>query len=304
MVINLKRNISLSHLAPASQEVVLLSNDERIRYIRKDRWIAYTRAQKTLEKLDELISWPQKQRMPNLLIIGPTNNGKTMIIEKFRKNCSASAPLGMNHEFMPVVLVQVPSEPSVARFYALILSALGAPMRPQARIVDLEQTALRLLRAVKTKMLIIDELHNILAGGSHVRRAFLNLIRFLGNELKITIVGVGTREAYLAIRTDDQLENRFEPLPLPIWEEGDEHLALLASFTAVLPLKRPSVIATPDMSKYIIEKTGGTIGEMGKLLISAAIEAVNTGEECINQRTLKLAKYQSPGERRRSFERC
>ena len=117
-------------------------------------------------------------------------------------------------------------------------------------------------------------------------------------------MGVGTREAYLAIRTDDQLENRFEPLPLPVWEEGDEHLALLASFSAILPLKRPSVIATPEMSKYIIEKTGGTIGEMGKLLISAAIEAVNNGEECINQKTLKLAQYQSPGERRRSFERC
>ncbi len=38
---------------------------------------------------------------------------------------------------------------------------------------------------------------------------FLNLIRFLGNQLRIPLVGVGTREAYLAIRSDDQLENRF-----------------------------------------------------------------------------------------------
>ena len=55
------------------------------------------------------------------------------------------------------------------------------------------------MRAVGARMLFIDELHNILAGKSDVRREFLNLIRFLGNELRISIVGVGTREAYLAV---------------------------------------------------------------------------------------------------------
>ena len=43
-------------------------------------------------------------------------------------------------------------------------------------------------------MLIIDELHNMLAGGPAVRREFLNLIRFLGNVLRIPIVGVGTED--------------------------------------------------------------------------------------------------------------
>ena len=28
---------------------------------------------------------PKRQRMPNLLIVGPTNNGKSMIIEKFKR---------------------------------------------------------------------------------------------------------------------------------------------------------------------------------------------------------------------------
>lgn len=58
-------------------------------------------------------------------------------------------------------------------------------------------------------MLVIDELHNILAGTSVRRREFLNLLRFLGNKLRILLVGVGTRDAYFAIRSDDQLENRF-----------------------------------------------------------------------------------------------
>lgn len=296
--------ITLSHLTATAQEVAVLSNEERIRHMYGDRWIAYTRAQEALDRLDELLKWPRKQRMPNLLMIGPTNNGKTMIVEKFRKEHTVGSREGSNREVIPIVVVQVPCEPSVARFYAMLLSSMGAPIRPHAKVVDLEQLAIQLLKAVKTRMLIIDELHNILAGSSNVRRAFLNLLRFLGNELRIPIVAVGTREAYLAIRTDDQLENRFEPLPVPLWEEDGEFLALLASYVAMLPLKRPSEIATIDMSKYILAKTGGTIGEINRLLTAAAVEAVNTGEECINQRTLKLARYTSPNERRRAFERC
>ena len=292
----------LEHLADGAQKLAILENDQRIQNIRSDRWIAYTRAQLVIERLDTLLSWPRKHRMPNVLLTGPTNNGKTMIIEKFRKGHTIATRKGCDHELIPVVVAQMPCEPSVARFYAMVLTAVGAPINARMRVVDLEQLVLQLLRTVQAQILIIDEVHNILAGTSHVRRALLNLLRFLGNELRIPIVGVGTREAYLAIRSDDQLENRFEPLSLPRWHEGEELLALLESYSSTLPLRRPSAIATNAMSQYILERTGGTIGEMSKLLAAAAIEAVTTGEECINQRTLQLAKYQSPRERRRDFE--
>lgn len=72
------KSVELSHLTQAAQDVAMLSDEERIRHIRSDRWIAYTRAHKALERLEELLTWPKKQRMPNLLMIGPTNNGKSM----------------------------------------------------------------------------------------------------------------------------------------------------------------------------------------------------------------------------------
>ena len=130
-----------------------------------------------------------------------------------------------------------------------------------------------------------------------------NLLRFLGNELRIPLVGVGTRDAYLAIRSDDQLENRFEPMILPLWEANDECCSLLASFAASLPLRRPSAIATPDMARYLLTRSEGTIGELAHLLMAAAVVAVESGEEAINHRTLTMADYVGPTERRRQFER-
>ncbi|HDV5691868.1 TPA: TniB family NTP-binding protein [Legionella pneumophila] len=293
--------VDLSHLIPSMQKIAMLPSIERVQRIRADRWIGYPKAIAAIEKLESLLNWPSKQRMPNLLIVGPTNNGKSMIIEKFRRTHPPVSE--RDSEIIPVVSVQMPSEPSIKRFYAALLVAIGAPIRPRQQLAELEQLALRLLRRVKVQMLVIDELHNIMGGAGSSQREFLNLLRFLGNELRIPLVGIGTKDAYLAIRSDDQLENRFEPMVLPVWQEGKELESLLASFVAILPLRKPSFIANADMARYLLARTEGTIGELAQLLMSAAIAAIETGEEAITSRTLSLADYEGPTERRRAFER-
>ncbi len=117
------------------------------------------------------------------------------------------------------------------------------------------------------------------------------------------LVGVGTREAYLAVRSDDQLENRFEPFVLPLWEVGDETRSLLASFAASFPLRSPSCIDDEDMARYLLARSEGTIGELARLLTAAAVAAVESGEEQINRKTLTMADYIGPSERRKLFEK-
>jgi hypothetical protein len=149
--------------------------------------------------------------------------------------------------------------------------------------------------------LLIDELHNLLAGRSDTRREFLNVLRHLGNQLRIPLVGVGTQEAYLAIRSDEQLENRFEPFTLPIWQPDDAARSLLASFAASYPLHRPSRLDTPQMAEYLLARSEGTIGELAALLTAAA--AITSGIEQITDTTLAMADYRGPTERRHLSER-
>ncbi|SPW86977.1 transposition protein [Escherichia coli] len=279
--------IDLSHLLPAAQGLARLPADERIQRLRADRWIGYPRAVEALNRLEALYAWPNKQRMPNLLLVGPTNNGKSMIVEKFRRTHPASSDADQEH--IPVLVVQMPSEPSVIRFYVALLAAMGAPLRPRPRLPEMEQLALALLRKVGVRMLVIDELHNVLAGNS-VNPPGIPQPAALPRQRTAHPVGwVGTRDAYLAIRSDDQLENRFEPMMLPVWEANDDCCSLLASFAASLPLRRPSPIATLDMARYLLTRSEGTIGELAHLLMAAAIVAVESGEEAINHRTLSMA---------------
>lgn len=294
---------NLSHLTREGKIAAGLSDSERIMRIQTDKWIGYPVAREALTRLEELVNWPAKQRMPNLLIIGPTNNGKSMIIEKFRrKHPPVEIPKDFDSMRMPVVVLQTPPDPSATRFYSMLLKSTGDVVRVN-RAAELEQFALNRLRLVKAKMLVIDEVHNVLSGRSDVRREFLNMLRFLGNELRIPIVGVGTKDAYLAIRLDDQLENRFEPIAIPRWQEGHDLLCLLASFESILPLRRRSEISNPDMARYVLARTEGTIGEIATFLCRAAITAIDTGEERMNEKIFKRTQYQSPTERRQTFER-
>lgn len=291
----------MNHLLPNIREVTSLSTKERIEKLRSEYWIGYTRAQEALSRMEELLNYPKRIRMPNMLLISPTNNGKTMIIEKFKRNNLPYTSGNGEHEVIPVLKVQMPSNPSVRRFYAVIITELGAPVTYNST-AQCESICIKLMKATKVKMLIIDELHNLLAGNNNIQREFLNVLRFIGNEMQIPIIGVGIKDAYLAIRSDDQLENRFEPFILPIWQNNNEFIKLLKSIIMILPLKKPSQLLDAEVRSMLLSKSEGSIGEIMTILTRAASEAIVSGKEFIDLEILEKTKYNSPSERRRLYE--
>ena len=195
--------MTLNHPLPSVQPIATLSSEERIEKLRNDYWIGYSHAEQALLRLEDLLNYPKRVRMPNMLIIGPTNNGKTMIVEKFRRQHLPYESEDRSYEVIPVLMVQMPSDLIIKRFYSAIIGALGSPIKIYPSTIQSEQMALKLLRITQVKVLIIDELHNILAGNTSKQQEFLNILRFLGNELQLPIVGVCIKDAYLAIRSDD-----------------------------------------------------------------------------------------------------
>jgi len=295
--------MDMAHLRPEARELALLPAAERLALLLANRWIGYTRATEAISLLGRLLaSEPGRVRPRNLLIVGPTNNGKAAIAGRFLRDHQQRLSEDGEHEIFPVLLVQMPPAPTVSRLYAAILARLGVPIGLHPRWPDREGAALNLLRRVECRMLVIDELHNLLAASIPRQRELLNLLRYLGNELRIPLACLGTREAYLVIRTDDQLENRFEPFLLPSWEDGAEFGRLLASFEAVLPLREASGLGLPAMRAAILRRSEGTIGEVAALLAAATETVLLGGLERIDATSLETAGYQPPTVRRRLFE--
>jgi AAA+ superfamily predicted ATPase len=143
-------------------------------------------------------------------------------------------------------------------------------------------------------MLIVDEVHHLLAGSHIEQRASLNLLKYLANDLRISVVAVGTSDAPLALRTDPQMSSRFTPFEMPRWAESDDFRRLLRAFEQVLPLRRASDLVQRPVVQFRVSASGGLLGEVSRLLTEAAERAIVEGSERISLEHLERAAYE-PG---------
>ncbi len=286
------------HLNEQASAALELSDPERISRVRRARWIGYTRAQQVLDKLNQLLTHPKTHRMPNLLIVGDTNNGKTMLIQKFQRLHPPSDNAEGDFISYPILIVQAPPVPDERRLYHAILERVGAPYNPKSSVEARQRQVITILKNVNVKMLVIDEIHDILAGSPSKQRQFRNVLKYLGNELQIPIVGVGIKEAFHVLQTDQQMSNRFEPALLPKWEIGQEYLSLLSSFERMIPLRKPSHLVEKTLALKLLSMSEGTIGALSNVLTRACIKAIETRAECITLKTLAEIGWVQPSERK------
>ena len=290
------------HLHPTTAENIDQPPEFRIQWLKKPRWIGYPRAQEIMGKLEDLVRHPREARMPNMLLIGGTNNGKTRLIRSFAQRHMADENIGGEHILAPVLYTQAPPAPSEAGFYSEILNTLFEKV-PTSSTDAKRARVIQVLRGVQLKVLVIDELHNILAGASVKQQQFLNMIKYLGNELEISIIGCGTGDLLRAVSIDPQIQNRFIPEILPKWQMNKEFRQLLMSFERVLPLQKPSDLHTPQLAAKILAVSEGTIGELSVLLNLAAAYAIREGSEQITTETLNACGNISPSDRTKQASR-
>lgn len=153
---------------------------------------------------------------------------------------------------MPVVSIQMPPAPNERDLYEEILAGMQGVFGPGTSMTTLRHRIRALARQLEVRMLIIDEIHSLLAGTFREQRIILNAIRFLANDLRIPLVCVGTHEAKQALITDQQLADRFEAAELPAWENDSTFQQLLLSFESTLPLRLPSQFRDPKMHQRIM----------------------------------------------------
>jgi ATP-dependent Clp protease ATP-binding subunit ClpA len=285
------------HLNDAARAALELPDNERIDHINSEHWIGYSRATQIFDRMEYLLNFPRKHRMPNLLIVGDTNNGKTMIVERFQQKHMAYDNGEGDAITLPVLVIQAPPTPDESRLYDEMLETLAAPFKasekPSKKLFQIKH----ILRQTSTRILIIDEIHNIIAGSSSRQRAFLNVLKNFCNDLQMPLVGVGTEDAFNAINTDPQLSNRFEPMALPRWKNNEEYLRLLASYELMLPLRKPSKLIESSLAEKVLFMSEGIIGEISNILCRSSEAAIREKHERITIKILESLSWTQPSER-------
>jgi hypothetical protein len=275
---------SLDHLHHGVWSYVDEPLQDRVTRLYMPKWVSYGRGDEALARMRHLLAHPPCGRMPSMLLYGDSDIGKTMIIEKFvRDNPNICNEFG-EVELRKVLRLQMPPRPSDNKFYAQIIHALGhdAPILKRA---DVEILALRLLIRHPPKLMIVDEVHHLLAGSVREQRQSLNQLKYLSNQLRMPIVALGTSEALYAMQTDRQIASRFEPFALPRWRESAELRAFVVSFGRLLPLKNPSPFGDKAIIQKLMAYSTGLTGRITALLAQAAELAIRQKTESI---TLKV----------------
>ena len=277
-----------THLTAEARVIADLDDARRIAHLAEDHWIDYPRARQALQELERLLACPERTRMPGLLLHG--ESGKSMVIQKFLRAHPArefNTDTGLLQ--VDVLAVEMPSAPQERRLYGQLLMALNAPYRPGDRLAAVEYTALMLLRKVAPRMIVVDEVHNLLAGTAHEQRASMNLLKFLSNQLRCAIVVLGTRDALAAMQTDAQIASRFPGFELPRWQENEDFRGFLAGFERQLPLRQASRISgSRAMVSAIMSATSGITGHISELLSRAAEAAIRSKKGASRQSCCNL----------------
>jgi hypothetical protein len=204
------------HLNEAASALVGRSDEERIYAIREGTWLGYKDAKRILARMEELLIYPRITRMPNMLLVAPSFNGKTSILKRFMSQHPPDLDAANEVTICPVVMVEAPPKPDISDFYTRILDALMAPYKPTASVTEKYSQIKRLFRQMDVKMLIVDEIHHLIAGSLNRQQEFRNALKSLGNETMVTIVAAGIEDAHNAFNTDPQMSSRFTPEELPL----------------------------------------------------------------------------------------
>jgi hypothetical protein len=198
-----------------------------------------------------------------------------MIIEKFTRDHPSESD--RQDATRPIVVMQMPPLPTLRSFFSELLRSLDCAVIVGSRLSELEHDALRQLKKSKPRLIAIDEIHHLLACTPREQRAALNVLKFLSNELRVSIVALGTGEALHVMRTDPQIASRFESCSLPAWIATEDFRSFIAGFLQQLRVDARDIVNNPIAIDYILELTSGITGRIVELLRLSARLRIATG---------------------------
>lgn len=286
----------INNLLPIAKEYLDKSTEEKINKIREQIWIPYPKANMIMQELEDLFNYPKKERMPNLLIVGDTNNGKSTIVNKFARMHPLHTKI---KNYWPVIKISAPISPSNNALYEKILDEMRVPYSSSDAATKKEYQVLNILNNLETKVLIIDEFQDIFHGDVRQQRKFLTAVKHLGNDLQIPIVAAGVWEVQSVLSSDPQLANRFETIKLAKWKPNEDFARLLMSFEKTLPLREASNLYQKELFKMLYQMSEGYIGELARIIEKSSIQAIRQNKEKIDLDVLKSINFTTPSQRRR-----
>lgn len=235
----------------------------------------------------ELLVADARSKASATLIISPSGAGKTSFINHLKRLYPNAEET--SRSIRPVAAFEVPEAASPGYMAAALLKALGDPLCDRGTAYNKKQRAFKLLEVCETRIVAIDNFHDITARRAHIG------VKHVGDWVRdlcevgipMVVLAFGTAEAAVVRDSNEQLLRRMQArLELPVFGIEDakrsaEFCRLLRTLDNNLPLACASGLDSADLAARMFRATAGNLDYIIKLLEKALLRAVARGSERI-----------------------
>jgi Bacterial TniB protein len=198
---------------------------------------------------------------------------------------------------VPVVYITMPTGQHPKALPAELLYFLGAPHAVRATETALTHQACQLMTDLRTSLVIVDEVHEIdRSRASHDQQS--DQLKYFMDHVPATFVLAGINVENCGFFTGHrghQLARRFTPLKASpsnysTIAQRQEWAMLIEGFERALRLHAHKPGSLLPLADYLYARTGGYIVSLSHLIREAAIKAILTGSERIDERLLETVE--------------
>lgn len=259
-----------------------------------DRFVTHERLHHIFDIVDFMVRRPVKVRARGLIISANPGCGKTMLCEAILRRHPGELATANAPARLPVIVVSMTEAREAKQLHVEVLKALGCPHPYQYTADKRRDLVKELAQAASLRLLVIDEIQDVLIGSLRQQQLALEAIKGMMNRLRVAVIAMGTPDAVHAMSANMHLRDRFDDETLPLWK-ADAYLAhFLEAYESTLPLRERSRLSSADTMRQLVKLSGGVLAATVERLGRAAALAIEHGEERITRAWIERAQWEVP----------
>ncbi|MDD2500205.1 MAG: TniB family NTP-binding protein [Geobacter sp.] len=204
-------------------------------------------------------------------ILGRSRCGKSTVITEFKNKICAE-----ESNEKSVIIVQTPTKATILNMAAQTLKSIGEKNYLSGTAASLTFRAVDLLKRINTKMLVFDEMQNLIDRDSDkLSNEAADWLRELIETIEIPVVLVGLKRTEHIFLINEQLRGRFvesfEMWPF-LWNDNSKKEVLFGVLKALqkfYKFENSIQLCTEDMAFRMYCASGGLIGYLVKIVKEA-----------------------------------
>ena len=270
--------------------------------------IIHAAFQRILDEMRLVVETADSSKPSGLLIMGDSDNGKSTLLNYFCKRLAkeASQQYSQTEGFedgyekpldeiavKPAFLFSIPAGVTANGLLSRALSENGIPIKNRMTLERLENLFYEKLRQLNTRVILVDEFHDIDSLGAADQHLVLKVLKEMTNNLSIPIIAAGTLASRSVAMADEQVLTRFRPVILEPFKIGADFRDFLATYEKAMgiPLPNSMPLNSKGFVGYIHTRTNGLVGQVAHFLSMAYEKAVRDKADGITKNLLENISF-------------